>query len=161
MPSHFVGLSWSRLNLAACFVGNLYHAQAWATPSQPRQGSSEGVGILYQPQANLPWGQPTCNPSQQCHGQYTWWFLFWQPCTLPNIFPLQWLCLKSILTITNVSQLALFLIKVFIKHELVLSERDNMLCWGQILERLWIQQTCAYHVWCLDLVNTKDFFERI
>ena len=47
-------------------------------------------------------------------GSKPWWWISWQESTLPNIFHLQWSCLKCILLI-KVSQLVIFLMKVFVK----------------------------------------------
>ena len=81
-----------------------------------------------------------------------------------NIFDLQWSCWKLILLIARVSRLSFFLRKVFMKQFVnQLSLRDNELVEAK-LSRDDELNKChyrVYHVWCLDPVNTKDFFEII
>ena len=91
--------------------------------------------------------------------------------SLPDIFHLQWSCLKSTLLITRVSQLSLFLMKVFVKpfmnwlslkeiiNKQVESEFSILRDYGRNK-----RHGCVHHVWCMDpeiwktsLKGTKGF----
>ena len=90
--------------------------------------------------------------------QNSWWLIFWQQSALPDIFHLQWSCLKSILLITIIT-VRNFPDKAFCEanSEFVESEKDYKLFEAEFLRvyELNKQQDSVHHVWCLDPVNME------
>ena len=114
----------------------------------------------------------------------TSWWIFWLQSTLPNMFHLQWSCLKSILLITRVARVS----SKFSHGSVLFYSRTVQKCVTQIIylgplptARHFLRNDMlveadfsiwrdygqnkrhyrVHHVWCLDQENMKDFFEKV